>query len=331
MRHESSVTSISWIPSEAMSGMMRLPMDIGLGHYDDPPPDVIEDLEALREADRFRFANELRAFIEVEDDEIVDAGYLGGGHIGATTMNLGVGSVSIAAVPFDDLQQDPVVDGPTARFVQTAGGRTGSPFPRRVPHPPFIRLTAPTAWTTLGLTLHADGSSELEVVGASPFPRHWIYDAEGKLAQKSGTTDFKSWTQKEHDEDTPWGGVDSEALVTQVETALERELSLTIMREGKKPEIRRIDAGDTLTEQGEQGDELFLLLDGVARVEVDGEGLAEIGPGTVVGERAILEGGERTATLTAVTPLKVAVADGDSVDRDALVTLSEGHRREEQA
>ena len=41
---------------------------MGVAHYDEPPPDVIEDLDAMREADAFREANELRAFIEVADD-----------------------------------------------------------------------------------------------------------------------------------------------------------------------------------------------------------------------------------------------------------------------
>ncbi len=50
MRIESSVTSVSWIPSEAKSGMFRMPMDLGIGHYDDPLPDVLDDLEALRAA-----------------------------------------------------------------------------------------------------------------------------------------------------------------------------------------------------------------------------------------------------------------------------------------
>ena len=48
MRIESSVTSISWIPSEAMSGPLRVPIDLGIGHYDDPLPDHIDDLEADR-------------------------------------------------------------------------------------------------------------------------------------------------------------------------------------------------------------------------------------------------------------------------------------------
>ncbi|HEX6597450.1 MAG TPA: hypothetical protein VF045_10970, partial [Acidimicrobiales bacterium] len=159
MRIESSVTSISWIPSEAIEGMTKLPFDVGIAHFDDPPPDVIDDLEALRAADRFRFANELRAWIEVEDGRIVDHGHCGGGHIGATTMRLGGRGVTIPAVPFPDIRPEPVVGADSVRFVQTAGGRTGVPAPRRVNHPPFVQVAAPLAWTTLALTISADGTA----------------------------------------------------------------------------------------------------------------------------------------------------------------------------
>jgi CRP-like cAMP-binding protein len=102
------------------------------------------------------------------------------------------------------------------------------------------------------------------------------------------------------------------------------------MRSGAKPRIRKVLEGEALVEQDDLGDELFLLLDGVLAVEVDGEPLTEIGPGAVVGERAILEGGRRTSTLRAVTPCRVAVAAAADVDREALVALSAGHRREER-
>ena len=62
MRIESSVTTISWIPSEAIEGMTRLPFDVGLFHYDVAPPDHIDDLETLRDSDRFREANERISF-----------------------------------------------------------------------------------------------------------------------------------------------------------------------------------------------------------------------------------------------------------------------------
>ena len=65
-------------------------------------------------------------------------------------------------------------------------------------------------------------------------------------------------------------------------------------------------------------------------VLVDGEPVADIGPGAVAGERALLEGGNRTSTLRAVTKVRVAVATADQVDTAALQGLAEGHRREEQ-
>ncbi len=66
-------------------------------------------------------------------------------------------------------------------------------------------------------------------------------------------------------------------------------------------------------------DQLFLLLDGVLSVEVDGTGWAEVGPGAVLGERAAIEGGARTATLRAVTPVRVAAVAAAQIDRDKLM------------
>jgi hypothetical protein len=329
MRVESSVTSISWIPSEAIKGMTKMPFEMGVTHYDQAPPDAIEDLEALRQADRFRFANELRAWIEVEDGRIVDSGYTGKGHIGSTTFSLGLGKVTLAAISLPDRQLEPDKTETSARFVQTAGGRTGAPLPRRVKYAPFIQVSAPLAWTTLALTIHSDGRVEHDVVGASPFPRHWIYDGEGKLAKKTGLIDYKSWSAKAFGAHSPWGDEDSPALVTEVESALERELSQHIMRGGASPRITKLAAGKTLVEQGDPGNELFLLLDGVLSVEVGGEKLVDLGPGAVLGERALVEGGSRTSTLRAVTACRVAVVTGDQIEPAKLAELAGGHRREE--
>ena len=329
MRIESSVTSVTWIPSEAIEGLTKVPFEVGVTQYDDPPPDVIEDLEGMLTSGRIRFANVLSAWAEVDDGRIVDHGYSGGGHIGISKIRVGPKVAVFPAVPFPDLQLEPEVSGASVRFVQTAGGRTSMPAPRRVRHKPFVQLTSPTAWTTLALTIRADGSADHEVVGASSFPRHWVYDHEGKLVAKSGLIDFGKWYREAFGEHSPWGDQDSPALVTEVETALERELSLTIMRKGEEPRIHRVREGEILVEQGRPGLELFLLLDGVLVVEVDGEPLAEVGPGAILGERALLEGGTRTSTLRAVTPCKVAVASAAQVERDALAELAQGHRREE--
>ena len=90
MRIESSVTAISWIPSDAIEGMPKLPFELGVARYDEPPPDRIAegDLERLRVEDRFREANRLAAWIELEDGRIVGQGYEGTGLVGSTTFNV---------------------------------------------------------------------------------------------------------------------------------------------------------------------------------------------------------------------------------------------------
>ena len=329
MRIEGSVTAISWIPSEAIEGMPKLPFELGVGHYDEPPPDRVShaDLGRLRDEDRFREANLLRAWIEVEDGKVVKAGYGGGGLVGSTTFRLGPKAIVVPGVPFEVLRAEPEVSADRARFVQTVGGRAGFPAPRLVKGGPMFRIQSATAWTTLALTLHADGRVEHELVGASPFPRHWIYDSEGGLAQKSGTVDFKKWYRESHGENTPWGDEESDAVVTAAETALERELSSALLSGDAKLAKRKLDEGETLVEQGSEGTDLYLLLDGVLAVEVDGEQVAEMGPGTMLGERASLEGGERTATMRALTPCRVTVIPAELVAEGDLAVLATDRRR----
>jgi Cyclic nucleotide-binding domain len=332
MRYESSVTSLSWIPSEAVTGSTRLAFDAGIGHYDDPPPSELTDIKELQAADRFRFANVLRAWIQVGGDgQISGAGYAGGGLMGSTTVRLMALKYRFQAVQLHDLQHEPEHGPGWVRFSQTVGGRTGVPAPRRVSHKPFVQWQAPLVWTTLSLTLHADGQADFAMTGASPFPRHWIYDHDGKLASKSGLTDFRDWYARSFGKHSPWGDEDSAALVTAVETALERTLSVQLMHGTAKPQFTHLKAGQTLARQGEPGANVYLVLDGVIRVDRDGEELAEYGPGAMLGERAHLEGGIRTSTLVAVTTCRIAAVPASQFDQGALTELASGHRREEAA
>jgi hypothetical protein len=89
MRLESSVTSVSWIPSESVSGMFKAGFAVGASRFDDPPPEVLQDLGALFAAEGFRFANRLAAWIKVDDGRIVDAGYTGRGYICRTRFGWG--------------------------------------------------------------------------------------------------------------------------------------------------------------------------------------------------------------------------------------------------
>ena len=334
MRIERSITTVSWIPSDLLEGMGKMATRMKVAHHDPPPPHslgphVHAAVEDLRLADRFRFANELRAYVDVDDGRITGFGYCGGGLIGATNVGLGVTSITVPAIPLADLQREPEVTLSSVRFTQTVGGRTGAPMPRAVKRPPFVQYSAPIVWTTLELTIHADGSYDGEMTGASGFPRHWVFDDSGALVAKSSLAEYKRWANESFGRRTPWGDEDAPALVNEVESALERQLHESIMRGGATPTIRKVGAGTLLTEQGAYGDELFLLLNGVLAVEVNGEQLAELGPGAVLGERAAFDGYVRTATLRAVTDCKVAAVPADAIDRRALVELADGHRRED--
>ena len=333
MRVEATATTMSWIPSESMWSMVRLGFNLGVTHWDEPLPDQVDvphDVHRLCDEDRFRFANVVTAWAEVEDGRVVAAGFGddSGLVMGSTTVRVARIGATFRAVPLPTLRMEPVHENGAVTFLQTVGGRTALPLPRRVSRKPFLQWTAPTVWTTLALTLRPDGSSDVHLEGASTFPRHWVYASDGRLALKSGLTDENAWLTEAFGERTPWGQHDTPALVVAVESELERQMSNEIMR-GGSPQIRRIKQGEALTRQGEPGDELYLLLDGVLSVDVNDEPVAEVGPGAILGERSVLEGGVRTSTLTAVTPARVAAAGSDAIDLVRLRELAMIHHRED--
>jgi CRP-like cAMP-binding protein len=101
------------------------------------------------------------------------------------------------------------------------------------------------------------------------------------------------------------------------------------MRPDERPAIRQLRAGDMLFHQDEQATTVALVLDGVFEVRVDGEVVGHVGPGTVVGERAHLESGRRTADLRATTDARVAEVPAEHLDIEDLSELALGHHRED--
>ena len=320
MRIESSVTAVSWVPAGSVEGGQRLAFHVGAAQYDDPPPDHLDDLPSLLDGGRVRLANQLRGFVEVSDGRIVASGQSGQGYVGSAREAADAAQVGFAAVPLPDLHPDPEASDGWVRFGQTAGGLLSVGMPYRTGPAGSPRLAAPAAWTTLALTIHADGTSSQALAGASPFPRHWVYDHDGRLIATSGVVDFTGWQADAWDPFTPWGGRDAPVRATAVETALERELSRVVL--DSAPHWTRLRKGATLVAQGDPGHELYLLVDGLLAVEIDGVTVTELGPGAVVGEVALLDGGRRTATLRAVTPCRVAAVPGHRIDRDALAELA---------
>jgi CRP/FNR family cyclic AMP-dependent transcriptional regulator len=77
---------------------------------------------------------------------------------------------------------------------------------------------------------------------------------------------------------------------------------------------RDLEKGDILCRQGERGTDAFVLVDGEAAVLLDGNQIAVVRGGEVVGELSIERGGVRTATLKAITPLRVLVVDTREIE-----------------
>ncbi len=166
------------------------------------------------------------------------------------------------------------------------------------------------------------------MVGASPFPRHWIYDHEGRLIQKTGVIDAATWFESVSLDTSPWNATEMEVVTAEAVSEIERKISRRLMAEDRAGERRTLGDGEVLVDQGSAGTELYLVLDGVLDVWVDGSEVARVGPGALLGERALLEEGHRTATLRAATKCRVAVFPVGKVEPETLAEVRLGHRRE---
>ena len=69
----------------------------------------------------------------------------------------------------------------------------------------------------------------------------------------------------------------------------------------------QVESGRVLMSQGDAGQEAFVIEEGAAQVFRDGQLLATVGPGSYVGELALIDAGPRSATVTATTPMRVLV------------------------
>ena len=301
MRIESSVTAITWLPFNVLDAMPNLPLGIAVAHFDEPPPESLRDVGRLRDADAFREVNELRAWVDVEKGRIVDHGRAGRRDSGGARVDLANDQIAFPAVEFPVLRPKAEVGDGFVRFQQTVGGRIGLPAPRPLRGKPYLHVGSATAWTTLELVIRADGSSEGRLVASSPFPRHSVYGPDGSLVSEHGLVDYDGWYHESFEE-SPWAGGE-----------LEEELDEIVLQSGgAKLERSRLDPGECLVEQDEAGTDMFMLLDGVLQVEIDGEPVAQIGSGAVLGELAVLGDGRRTATLRAVRASRVAALAGTS-------------------
>jgi len=99
-------------------------------------------------------------------------------------------------------------------------------------------------------------------------------------------------------------------------------------------------AGTMLTRADEPGDEFFLILDGTASVDVATETRGPLRPGAFFGEMSLLDGGPRSATIVAETPVRLLVIsrrnfsvllkEVPGLTQSLLVTLSRRVRQAEE-
>ena len=68
-----------------------------------------------------------------------------------------------------------------------------------------------------------------------------------------------------------------------------------------------IEEGQVLTVEGTPGQECFVIAEGKATVSIGGQPVGVVGPGDCVGEMALLDGGPRTATVTAASTISAYV------------------------
>jgi CRP-like cAMP-binding protein len=104
-------------------------------------------------------------------------------------------------------------------------------------------------------------------------------------------------------------------------------------------DVLELPAGTTLARAGEPGNEFFLIVDGSARVEVSPRKRSRLGPGDYFGEMSLLDGGPRSATVVADTPVRLLVInrrdfttllrEAPALTHSILMTLSKRLRQAE--
>lgn len=97
-------------------------------------------------------------------------------------------------------------------------------------------------------------------------------------------------------------------------SSLPPEILAAITAQGEE---RSFEPGDVVVRDEDPGDELFVILEGEARVERQGSPLATFGAGEFFGEISVFDGRARSADVVAVTPLRTLAISRELV-RSAL-------------
>ncbi len=75
------------------------------------------------------------------------------------------------------------------------------------------------------------------------------------------------------------------------------------------------DPASVIVREGEPGESFVVIVKGSATVDQDGRTVNLLGPGDFLGEIALIDGGPRTATVTATEPIAALVIDRSGFQR----------------
>ena len=73
-------------------------------------------------------------------------------------------------------------------------------------------------------------------------------------------------------------------------------------------------AGSVIIREGEEGNKMFVVMDGEVEITIKGKRIASAARGEIVGEMALISPELRSATVTALTDTRMAVIDQSSFD-----------------
>jgi CRP/FNR family transcriptional regulator, cyclic AMP receptor protein len=77
-----------------------------------------------------------------------------------------------------------------------------------------------------------------------------------------------------------------------------------VRRLAREADVVGFEPGRRIVEEGQTGEALFVVLEGSARVVRDGREVGALIPGDFFGELSALDGGPRTASVVAETPME---------------------------
>ena len=225
---------------------------------------------------------------------------------------------SIASTDIPVLHSQPIIRGGTVTVRQSVGVRVDDEGTPRL------------EWSTLEVVVREDGTYEASIVSASANARHSLSGPpDDEIFSQTALIDLDEWRHRDPSVAATWGTGDLPRVVTSsAPSLLERQVAIKLLAVPDL-EVLTVQKDQLLASQGSRGDTVFVVLNGLIDASVDGKGvLFRAGPGTILGERAVVEHAKRTASLRAGTDAVVAEMKPEGVPTEKLQELAKSRKRE---